>query len=605
MYLQFYNLKSKPFEISTNPKFLWLGEKHKEALATLEYGISEDKGFLLLTGDVGTGKTVLIAGLAQKLEIQTSIATIPDPGLDTLDFFNTLALSFKMGRKFDSKGDFLNHLRKFLLKAAADNRKVLLIIDEAQRLDNNLLEEIRLLSNIELQDRKLINIFFVGQPEFNTTLAESRNKAVRHRIAVRYHIEPLTLDEMDSYIKHRLKVAGTTRKIFSHIAVREIFAFSGGNPRLTNIICDHALLSGYSADLKIVNDTVIRECRAELKLPDEGIQIKKKAIETDAASKNSIYGVRSKDLIDDTTRDRRPFTAIAAFILFAIIAVIGGYFLLVPAPEEDQTWSIKDMVPPTPEEFLSNKERDTLNDEAAESAGERIDSPERLAETDDDRDEADSEGKLDEEKSPNLLKPEPEEAQTGSTKDMVAQLPEGDLSDSEQDLSNKEGDTFSAEAPESAGELKDSPEKLSETNDIRDEAGSAETLNEDKALNLADIQKIVIHFNHNSNELPSNTYRALDRFAVALIDNPDFVAVVRGYTDSTGSRSYNVSVSEFRANIIKSYLVGKGVSPSRINASGKGPDDPIAPNNTVEGRRQNRRVEIEFIAKNSSGGGVN
>ena len=598
MYLQFYNLKRKPFEITTNPRFLWLGEKHKEALATLEYGIGEDKGFLLMTGDIGTGKTVLIAGLAQKLEIQASIATIPDPGLDTLDFFNTLALSFNMGQKFDSKGDFLNHLRNFLLKAASDNRKVLLIIDEAQRLDHNLLEEIRLLSNIELHNRKLINIFFVGQPEFNATLLESRNKAVRHRIAVRYHIEPLTLDEMDSYIKHRLKIAGTTKKIFTQTAVREIFAFSGGNPRLTNIICDHALLSGYSANLKVINDTVIRECRAELKLPDEGIQIKKKAIENDAASKNSFDGVGPKVSIDDTTRSRRPFTTIAAFILFAIIAVIGGYFLLMPAPEETQTWSIRDMVPSPPEEFLSNKEGDTVRDEAPESTGEPKKSPESLSETNDKRVEADSDGTLNEERSLNFLKPEQQEAQTGSTEDMVAQL-------AEEDLSNRKGDTASDEAPEFAGEQIISPERLSKTIEILEETGTTKTLNEDKALNLADIQKIVIYFNHNSNELPPKTYRALDRFAVALIDNPDFVAAVRGYTDSTGSRSYNLSVSKFRANIIKSYLVGKGVSPSRINASGKGQDDPIAPNNTLEGRRQNRRVEIEFIAKNYSDGGDN
>jgi general secretion pathway protein A len=178
MYLSYFGLTEKPFQITSDPKFLWLGEKHNEALSALRYGIMENKGFVLLTGEVGTGKTVLINRLTSMIDVDTIVATIPDPDLESLDFYKLLADGFKMKKTFMSKGGFLIHMRDFLHKSYSDKKQVLLIIDEAQRLSHKLLEEIRLLSNIELHDRKLINIFFVGQPEFKEALMESRNRAV-------------------------------------------------------------------------------------------------------------------------------------------------------------------------------------------------------------------------------------------------------------------------------------------------------------------------------------------------------------------------------------------------------------------------------------------
>ncbi len=191
MYLDHYNLSIKPFEMSPDPRFLWLGEKHKEALAALEYGILENKGFLVLTGESGVGKTVLINGLLESRRVNAIIGTIPDPDLEILDFFNVLAEEFKMNRTFESKGNFLIVFKHFLHEACESEEKVLLIIDECQRLNHELLEQIRILSNIELNDRKLINIFFVGQSEFHEILKEEHNVAVRKRIAVSYNLETL------------------------------------------------------------------------------------------------------------------------------------------------------------------------------------------------------------------------------------------------------------------------------------------------------------------------------------------------------------------------------------------------------------------------------
>jgi len=267
MYTSFYGLNKKPFQISSDPAFMWFGEKHKEALATLKYGILDNKGFLLLTGDVGTGKTTLINSLLESLDEDVICTSVPDPGLEKLDFFNYIASSFGIDQEFSTKGTFLVHFRQFLMEASDDNKKVLLIIDEAQLLTQELLEEIRLLSNIEKTDAKLINIFFVGQNEFNEILNREQNRAVSQRLTLNYNIDPLTPDETADYIAHRLSVAGAENSIFSHDATQEVFMYSGGFPRRINVICDHSLLSGYVQEKKVIDGTIVKDCAKELKIP--------------------------------------------------------------------------------------------------------------------------------------------------------------------------------------------------------------------------------------------------------------------------------------------------------------------------------------------------
>jgi len=269
MYLSHYNLLKKPFQITTDPKFLWLGDKHKEALATLKYGVVDQKGFLLVTGDVGTGKTTLIHALLENLENDTFVAYITNPALDLIDFFNFIAISFNIPKKFDNKVDFIVYFSRFLKKVYSENKNVLLIIDEAHNLSKDLLENIRLLSNIELPEQKLINIFFIGQNEINQTLASQECRALRQRIMLTYQIQPLSEIETFEYIKHRLKIAGTEKKLFHRRAIQKVYGFSNGYPRLINKICDHALLTGYVRDLKKISPAIIKECSKELSLPGE------------------------------------------------------------------------------------------------------------------------------------------------------------------------------------------------------------------------------------------------------------------------------------------------------------------------------------------------
>ena len=228
MYTSYYNLKSKPFQISSDPSFIWLGEKHREALATLKYGVLDNKGFLLLTGDVGTGKTTLINTLIASLENDVIYASVPDPRLETLDFFNYIADSFGITGEFETKGKFLIKFSKFLHEAYELNKKVLLIIDESQLLTHDTLEEIRLLSNIVIPNSQLLNIFFIGQNEFHEIITRPENRAVAQRLTLNYYIQPLSLEETGIYIQHRLEVAGTTEELFDVSAIREIHSYSGG-----------------------------------------------------------------------------------------------------------------------------------------------------------------------------------------------------------------------------------------------------------------------------------------------------------------------------------------------------------------------------------------
>lgn len=509
MYQAFYNLKIKPFQITTDPKFLWLGEKHKEALATLKYGILENKGFLLLTGDVGTGKTVLIHGLVKIIDISAIVATIPDPGLNSMDFFNFLSEEFKMNRHFDTKGAFLIHLKHFLYKASASDKKVLLVIDEAQRLNHELLEQIRLLSNIEMDNRKLINIFFVGQSEFNRMLNEESNKAVKQRITVSYHIDPLTEQETREYINHRLKVAGGDREIFKPDALHKIYAFSHGYPRLVNIICDHALLTGYSAGKKTIGADVIKECEKELRIPinSAGGEGKEQGFFETQQSALSVLQNRSMG------RRIGFFAAVILLLLFA------GFILFNFQLRDTPRWKIEEIAPQSYESpTLKSKESFVPGNENQQAIPKELPVVKRF-------DDA-----LGREKNG---------------------LP-GELA--------KQKDQEPTEP-----QVKPFPDR-----------------------------KIVIYFKHNSNDLPDPAYETLNRIAEFMILNPDAKVNISGYTDSSGAHSYNVSVSQFRANIVKGYLVGKGVHPLKIEAVGLGPENPIASNETEIGRQTNRRVEIEL-----------
>lgn len=335
MYLSYYNLKRKPFQVSTDPKFLWLGQKHKDALATMTYGILYNYGYILITGDVGTGKTTLVNALIEDLGDEVVLAKINDPGLEALDFFNLILSTFKIVGRYTTKGTFLTAFNKFLQSCCANGKKVVLIIDEAQRLSPELLEDIRHLSNIE---KEILNIVFVGQDEFNDRLLDERNRALRQRIGINYHIDPLTEEETKEYIAHRLEMAGSRGRKFTVHAIREIFLFSGGIPRLINIVCDRALLSGYVKQQKLLGADIIRECGEELRLPGEGIPVLGDEIEPHALATEEEVSldwdlsakdaeVHTEELEPHALMPEKTFLSPAVYVIpvIALLLVLTGY----------------------------------------------------------------------------------------------------------------------------------------------------------------------------------------------------------------------------------------------------------------------------------------
>jgi len=269
VYTEFYNLREKPFNLTPSPRFLYLGEHHKEALNLLKYGVMERKGFILLTGEICTGKTTMVHALLSSLDDSVQYIHLSNPILTPADFLDYLAFSI-FGKKihFKSKADFLVVFEEFLRQCLREQKNVILIIDEAQKLSFQLLEEIRLLSNMETGDEKLINIFLIGQPELNEKLGKPHCLPLLQRISIRYHIPPLDLEGTRGYMATRLKIAGAQRgdEIFPKSAVKAIHQYSGGYPRMINILADNSLLLGYSKGTKTITPDMVKQCHEDLNL---------------------------------------------------------------------------------------------------------------------------------------------------------------------------------------------------------------------------------------------------------------------------------------------------------------------------------------------------
>ncbi len=269
MYHSFYGLVQSPFEMTPDPSFLYLGDTHREGLATLVYGVQARKGFVLLTGEIGTGKTTLLHALLAQLDRQVLSAFIFNPKLEPLDFFRVLFDEFGIEQSCATKGEYLLALNRFLIERLEQDLTTLLIVDEAQTLSLEMLEEIRLLSNLETPISKLIQILLVGQPELWEMLALPGLRQLRQRIVLRHQLHPFTEEETSAYVQERLRLAGYTGKgIFKSAALRRIHEVSDGTPRLVNIVCDGALLLGFARERETLGADTITEVARDLGLLD-------------------------------------------------------------------------------------------------------------------------------------------------------------------------------------------------------------------------------------------------------------------------------------------------------------------------------------------------
>ncbi len=296
MYTEFFGLNEKPFSITPDPRYLYLSRRHADALAHLIYGISESGGFIQLTGEVGTGKTTLIRTLLQQLPDKAEIALVLNPQLTAAEFLQ--GICDELGISVPERASVrtaLTALNAYLLDAHAQGRRVVLIVDEAQTLPPDLLEQVRLLTNLETATQKLLQIILIGQPELREVLGRPEMRQLAQRVTGRYHLEPLGKGETEAYLRHRLRVAGCQRPVFEPSAVAELYRRSGGIPRLINVVADRALLAGYSRDRPRIDRSLVKRAAAE------------------------VFG-------REGPRPRRPWTAAAA-VTGAVAAGAGLYLL--------------------------------------------------------------------------------------------------------------------------------------------------------------------------------------------------------------------------------------------------------------------------------------
>jgi general secretion pathway protein A len=271
MYLDYYGLREAPFSITPDPRFVFLSERHRDALAHLLYGIGQGGGggFVQLTGEVGTGKTTLCRLLLDQLPENTRVALVLNPRLSPLELLETICEELRLDitqRRGSLKG-LVDALNTYLLEAYAQGLRVVLIVDEAQNLSTEALEQVRLLTNLETPTQKLLQIILLGQPELRDMLARPELRQLAQRITARYHLTPLNEDETEAYLRHRLAVAGSSRFPFTRLAVRKVHEHAGGVPRLINVIADRALVGGYAQDLAQIGERHVERAASEALAP--------------------------------------------------------------------------------------------------------------------------------------------------------------------------------------------------------------------------------------------------------------------------------------------------------------------------------------------------
>ena len=313
MYQQYFGLVEAPFSIAVNPRYLFMSARHRDALAHLLYGVGSGGGFILLTGEVGTGKTTLNRCLLQQLPPNTDIAIVLNPALSAVELLATVCDEFEIDYPggTDSLKILTDALHQFLLRNHQSDRRTVLMIDEAQHLGFEVLEQIRLLTNLETDEKKLLQIILTGQPELASMLARPELRQLNQRITARFDLTPLDEQETRTYVRHRLQVAGLSddREVFSGVALRQIFRLSGGVPRIINLLCDRAMMGAYGRDQAIVSPHLVAEAAKE------------------------TFGAESASRTVDSTPWLSRATARGAMLGVLLAAALAGAVLWVVQPE--------------------------------------------------------------------------------------------------------------------------------------------------------------------------------------------------------------------------------------------------------------------------------
>ncbi len=310
MYNEYFGFKESPFSIAPDPRYLYMTAQHREALAHLVYGLNSEGGCILLTGEVGTGKTTICRCLLEQIPSQANVALVLNPKVNEIELLETICDELKINYpdSNNSVKTYTDRIYNFLIESNRNNEKTVLIIDEAQNLDSKVLEQLRLLTNLETNQRKLLQIIILGQPELLDILARTEMRQLAQRITARFHLQPLTKNEVKAYVSHRLAVAGQNIQLFPENSIKLLYKLSNGVPRLINIICDRALLGAYVESQYAVHPPIIKKAATE------------------------VFGELKN--VEKQQKNKRWLYPLAAFSSIAIIGII-LFFYLTQTVESD------------------------------------------------------------------------------------------------------------------------------------------------------------------------------------------------------------------------------------------------------------------------------
>ena len=695
MYEKYYGFNDKPFQVAPNPKYLYLSSKHQNALTHLEYGITEGDGFILLTGEIGTGKTLLIKKLLSGITSNLEVAVIFSTNLNAGNLVNLVLNEFEIPGRFQDKAYALDALFQFLVAKFNENKRVILIIDEAQNLPVDALEEVRMMSNIQSDTNSLIQIVLVGQPELKKILATPALAALTQRIAWHYHLGPLSRAETAQYIAYRLRVAGRERELFAVDALDLIYHASGGFPRTINILCESLLVYGFADEVSLIERALVEKVlmdRSAITTPSSP-PIEKPSF-APTVTERKVNGVMERisllekkisKLSDSTPREAeeksaedqipynatpqplpsartRPSTVTQAAeeksvehqiptspapqpppatrarpstIAQAVVYAMNNISNLPTPPRPATITKSPREVPPAPYRPLA--EEKSLSEVAltprvpgprpTTSPAVRLgwlaltllsviftvwliirqtnEQPQQPRHT------------LLMEESPSLPSDKatapvtstvsPPTSDVSATADAPAPVNTSTPKTTPMSSTTAPRDE-NAQPPAKSAEKPAAP-SVSAIMDKADPASPphayplskvAEVLRSQLQLEKLRSQlqlgkKIVIHFGDDSNELQPETLPTLTALADLLSSQPDARVVIQGFTDSSGIEGGIQKFGEFRANMVKSFLVARGIKTDKIETYALDSPRPPLSNDTESGKRSNRRVEIEVI----------
>ena len=613
MYKSFYKLDREPFDLQPDPTFLWLGEKYKEALSALRYGILDNKGFVLLTGESGVGKTTLLRALTESLPSDILWTFIANPDVPKMEMFNLIGKGFGMNKEYNSKVEFMLDFEAFAQERHDEHKKMLLIVDSAHLLSDENLEELRLLSNIEPGGSKLIHIFFSAQPSFNATLTRPCNNAIRQRLNLSHTIEPLTAQETSEYIEHRFSVAGVKDRIFTEKAVRSVHHFSGGIPKKINFICQQALIEGAERERQVIDYGAVQECMEKFARPDDSNRMDAAAAPIPAPGR----GGNKKNF-----NPRMRGIGVGALALLVIGA---GYLFWSQHNQENHTAIVATTTSPPPSK-TDAPSVDTQADSthitahpaatppvnntpdgtgtgtgaAQEPPAEKVSIPPvSILPT---VQPAAGEAPGTDSPSGNAAAknaPTPASATASTANQQAAPsepaLPEPTLSKPalpKPALPEPAPATTSPQAAnDKAEEIIIDPQQQ-KTPVPPPEQNASQTTASAKALPRL---KAILPLKANSRSLTSEGQAALTDFVRKFKEAGQGKIEVRGYVSSDNNARGNTQLSLHRAEAVQAMLIRAGVDRASIKVRGMGIQNPLANNNTQEGRNKNRRVELEII----------